>query len=313
VNTPDLRPLGVGEILDRAVTLFVQRFAPLVLILAIVQAPLALLQFVVQPNTADVFGNIQKLLSLPPGHSAEQRVILEHLSSGGASSPATVGLLFAIIIFSVFATTACMLGAARAYTGAMPPVRELFRESLRRWLPQIATMLIFIGVFIGLFIALFVVTLVLTFSISALYAVSTIAALVIGIPLSLVAFAALMALSLLLYLALQLAFVSIAIEEPNPARAVARGFGRAFARPLLLRSLLVGFILTLVVGVGSIVITALAGVLAVTTHLTPLYTIVSVIGSVLLNALIVTFVVVYSYDVRVRREGYDLHAALATP
>ena len=61
----DLRPLGLGEILDRAVTLFVRRFAVLMLILALVAIPVAVVQYAASPSTSGVAADLQALLTLP--------------------------------------------------------------------------------------------------------------------------------------------------------------------------------------------------------------------------------------------------------
>jgi hypothetical protein len=79
------------------------------------------------------------------------------------------------------------------------------------------------------------------------------------------------------------------------------------------RSLLVATIVFVVTTVGEVLLLALAGGASVLTHLTALYPIIAVVGGVVLNALVTTFVVVYAVDVRVRREGYDLALAAHEP
>ncbi|GAC1404889.1 MAG: glycerophosphoryl diester phosphodiesterase membrane domain-containing protein [Candidatus Velthaea sp.] len=311
MSASDLRPLGVGEILDRAVTLFVRRFAPLVLILSLVAAPAALLQFIAQPESASLVTDIQRIMTLPPGHASEQRAVLDHITAGSRFGGWTVLLLMFTFVITPLATTACTIGAARGYTGTMPAVRDLFREVLRRWIPQLITTLFFFGMYLAVFLGLFVAVLAITFVIVALSTLSSTAAVIVGVPLGLAGALVLTALTLLVYLAWQLAFVSIALEEPNPVRAVARGMRRAFGRSTLWRSLLVALIVFVVSLMGSLVLGTVAGVLAFVTHVNALYPIVLAIGSVTINGLLVTYLVVYSYDVRIRREGYDLNVSLA--
>lgn len=52
----ELRPLGIGEILDRAVTLFVARFASIVLILAAYTVPIAIVEYIGTPDFAALSG-----------------------------------------------------------------------------------------------------------------------------------------------------------------------------------------------------------------------------------------------------------------
>ncbi|GAC1420721.1 MAG: hypothetical protein NVSMB5_13350 [Candidatus Velthaea sp.] len=281
------------------------------LILALAAAPVALLQFIAQPESANLFSDVQKIMTLPPGHTREQRTILEHISAANRFGGWTGLVLLFSFVITPLATTAATIGAARGYTGTMPAVRDLFREALRRWVPQLITALIFVGMAFGVFVLLFLVVLAITFIAFALSSLSSAAALIVGIPLGLAGALVTMSLGMLVYLAWQLAFVSIALEEPNPVRAVARGMRRAFGRSTVWRSLLVALIVFVVSLIGSLVLGTLAGVLAFVTHVNALYPIVLAIGSVAINGLIVTYLVVYSYDVRVRREGYDLTVSLA--
>jgi hypothetical protein len=80
------------------------------------------------------------------------------------------------------------------------------------------------------------------------------------------------------------------------------------------RSVLVAMIVFAVSLAGSLLLLATAAGLSVLTHLGALYPVIVVIGGVALNALLTTFIVIYAFDVRVRREGYDLVlAARETP
>jgi hypothetical protein len=60
---------------------------------------------------------------------------------------------------------------------------------------------------------------------------------------------------------------------------------------------------------GSLILLAIASAAALLTHAGALYPVIAVIGGVALNALLTTFIVIYAFDIRVRREGYDLTIA----
>jgi hypothetical protein len=310
VIQPDLRPLGVGEILDRAVTLFVRRFAVLLLILAVVAIPTAILQYAAQPSTTELIVDFQRLLSLPPGHSQERDAIMRQIAATNHVGALGGALIVLSAILSTLSLTACMIAVAQAYAGRLPSVRDVYREALRRWLPVLAALIAFAGVgFVLLFIGALIIVFV-AFSIGALAVVSRVGALAIGIPLGIVFTLALFGALVMLYLAAQMTIVSIALEEPNPVRGIAQGFRRTFSRALFWRSMLVGTIVFAVSLIGSLVLLSLATLLSALTHLTALYPIVAVIGSVALNALLITFLVIYAIDVRVRREGYDIMLAV---
>src|SRR5947209_13783940 len=50
VQNTELRPLGAGEMLDRAITLYVRRFALIVTVLAVVSVPIVLLEALTVPD-----------------------------------------------------------------------------------------------------------------------------------------------------------------------------------------------------------------------------------------------------------------------
>jgi hypothetical protein len=225
-----------------------------------------------------------------------------------------VGALGGVLIvvgalFGTLSETACMIAVAQAYAGRLPSVREVYREALRRWLPALVVLVGFVGFGLVLVLVAAVALVFLAFSVGALAVVSKIAALVIGIPVGIVIAAALFGAIVLLYLAAQMAIVSIALEDPNPVRGIAQGLRRTLSPALLWRSALVGTIVFAVSLIGSLVLVTIAATLTALTHLSALYPIVAVIGSVALNALLTTFVVIYAIDVRVRREGYDIMLA----
>jgi hypothetical protein len=191
----------------------------------------------------------------------------------------------------------------------LPSVREVYREASRRWLAQLAAAIVFLGFALALSIGLLTIVFFVVLSLGALGTVSRPAALVIGVPLAIVAVVVLFGAIILLYFAGQMTLVSIALEDPNPIRGIAHGLRRTLSPAVFWRSALVGTIVFGVSLIGSLVLISIAAVLSALTHLTALYPVVAVIGGVALNALLTTFIVIYAFDVRVRREGYDLALA----
>lgn len=306
----DLRPLGIGEILDRAVTLFVGRFASLVLILALITVPLAIVQYLAQPDTAALLGDLQRLLSVPPGDTAQRGQILRQISAASALS----GWVYASIGFALLAaplgSTACIIALREAYGGRDISVRAVYAEAARRWPAQIGTGLLFVGILLLAIVAASLVFLVFALAIGAVSVLSHPAGIVVGIPLGILAFAVIFAGYALAYLTYQLAVISIAIDEPNPIRATGRAVQQAFARTLFWRSLAVAVIVLVVQTVGIYLCIALGAGLALVTHLSALYPVIVTVGGVMLSAFLASYYVVYSFDIRVRREGYDLAVAL---
>jgi hypothetical protein len=106
-----------------------------------------------------------------------------------------------------------------------------------------------------------------------------------------------------------MSIVSIALEDSNPVRGIAQGLRRTLSPAVFWRSALVATIVFAVSLIGSLVLIAVAAAVSTLTHLSALYPVLAVIGGVALNGLLITFIVIYAIDVRVRREGYDLALA----
>jgi hypothetical protein len=305
----DLRPLGIGEILDRAVTLFVRRFAVLVLILALVAIPVAIVQYATAPSTAGMLADLQRLLELPPGHPEEQRAVLRALTQKNQIGALGALLVMLSAVLSALSSTACIIGVAQAYGGKLPSVREVYREALLRWPAQLAAGLAYVGIAFALTIVLTLLIFVIALAIGALAVLSRVAAAVVGIPVAVVMLAVFLATLVMLYFAAQMTLVAIALEEPNPIRGIAHGLRRTLSPPIFWRSLLVATVLFAVSLLGSLIVLGIASAFSVLTHVTAFYPVITVIGGVALNALLTTFIVIYAFDIRVRREGYDLAVA----
>ena len=68
----ELRPLGAGELLDRAVTLFVRDFVPIVTVLAVVIVPVVALQALIAPKSGQVFTDLGRVFSAAGNRGATE-------------------------------------------------------------------------------------------------------------------------------------------------------------------------------------------------------------------------------------------------
>ena len=129
----ELRPLGFGEIFDRAVTLYVRNFVPFVAIALVMVLPLAIMGYFIA-------------LSSQPQYDWMIRVF-QHPSRAGTQpiptvldSPGALTLLVATILLSYaiwpFVMNAVAVGVARLYRGRPVEFRACYEVVLRRW-PQI--------------------------------------------------------------------------------------------------------------------------------------------------------------------------------
>jgi hypothetical protein len=311
VTPPDLRPLGAGEILDRAVTLFVRHLWRCVLIVALGVLPIAVLVVFMQPVA--MLDDVWRLLVMPPGHPVVQNAVAESLVRR-IFSPISVLTVLVALLLSPLVTTACTIAVARSYRGEAVTAVDAYRSALPRWGPQVLTTLLFFALSIGVGIAIFLLIFLIALPFVALVMIAPVAAVVIGVPLYILAYAASTVLRALLSFVSELGGVAISIEDPNPVRAVRVSLTRTLGRAVLWRSVLAGLAL-LAVRLGGISVVLSAGALiALLTHLPILGIIGAAIGGVFVEPLVICYLVVYSYDIRLRREGFDLaQAAQATP
>jgi hypothetical protein len=306
VQTTELRPLGAGEMLDRAITLYVRRFALIVTVLAVVSVPIVLLEALVAPQTAHMFSDFGRLLAAGPRGAASQQAA-DQFARDSAMTPQAAFVLLGASAARLLMWCASLAVMAAAYAGVETSVAAAYRLALRRWAPLLLVTLAF--VILGTFAAvpvfmLYLLLIVAVVALSALHqTVATIAVAIVGF---LVVLAGAAVVGSLAFMSYELAAVAMVTETRNPAEAIGIGLRRAFAPRMKRRTLVAGLVMLLVSQVGALPILALAAVAVALTHVDALYFAVIGAGTVLLDGLVASFAVVYAVDARVRREGFDL-------
>jgi len=313
VHNTELRPLGAGEMLDRAITLYVRRFASIVTVLAVVAVPLAALEAVVAPQSAHAFSDIARVFTTA-GDPAAQRAAADALSRSNRATSLTYGIVMLAAVVRLLMWCALVTVVATAYAGARTSIGEAYRFALSRWLPQLLVSLAFIvlGGFaaIPVFMLYFIVF-IAAFGLAALH--QTAAVFVVGIVGGLAFLAALFIAGPLIFMAYELASVAVITETASPVQAIGIGLRRAFARGMKRRTVVAGCVLFLVSQLGALPLIALAVIATAATHVDALYFAILGAGGVLLDGIVAAFVVVYAVDARIRREGYDIMIAETPP
>jgi len=138
-----LRPLGAGELLDRAVTLFVQRFVPIVIVIAVTIVPLFILQALVEPQSAHVFTDMGKILS-SSSNPASSRDALADLAQLNASMLPAFGVSLLALLLRILMWSAIVYVIATVYTtGVVPSVRDAYTVGVNCWPAQVLVGLAF--------------------------------------------------------------------------------------------------------------------------------------------------------------------------
>ena len=313
MQNTDLRPLGAGELLDRAVTLYVRRFVAIATVLALITVPLLLLQALVAPGAFRVGGDLLDIMRAG-GNAAKSsdvlaRMVRDTQFTGPAAAVTLGGMLVRLLMWNALVAV-----IAGAYAGIAVSPGAAYALALRRWLPQLLVGLAF---FVLAVVALIPVGVLYVAIIAAVVGLTVaklqIAAIVLGILLGLAFIGLLFAVLAWLLMAYELASVAVVTESPSPVGAVASGLRRAFGRGTRWRTLIAGLAYLALVYGASIPAATVGLLLGALTHQPLLAAAVSAVASVLVQGLLGAFVVVYATDVRVRREGLDLAALAGAP
>jgi hypothetical protein len=276
----DLRPLGLGELLDRAVTLLVRRFSSIVTAIAVVYVPFAFVQMA-----------LVGWLVTPKSHLTRA----EGTSLG-------IDFALAVLIFALERTAAVSVAHA-AYMSRSLSLGEAYRLAVARFPAQIVVHIVSALLCVAILIAVAI----------PVFMIELIAVPGAGIGAAFIAVGIVGALTLFpyawLYLGYELATVRVATSAEHRYTALF-----AALRATVLRrpwhSLLVAGALMLVTIGGSLLFSSLTNLMP-SPALRALMTFgVGTVGTILIEALTVTFLVVYDVDLAIRREGLDLAVAL---
>jgi hypothetical protein len=302
---PNLRPLGIGEILDRAVNLAVQKFVPLLIIYIAYGIPFALVGYAF---TARYAGLLQTF-SAPRANPAVFPTIPPEF------------ILFAFVLVVVFLVTlplptAALLESTSAfYFERTTSFGQAYRVAFERYGQMLLLTLLYIVVGLGLYIAVGIVLVLLGLGIALIAAASKIVAIVLGILLGIAGISAAIVLLVIVSLMLQVGYFTCVIERASCVPAFRLAIKRTFSGIGVKRTLLVGLVyFAISIGIG---IVSIAGQLLITGLLqaTTAGTIVSLVYSGILRVLAAVFVTVFLtifyFDLRVREEGLDLELAAA--
>jgi hypothetical protein len=306
VQNTELRPLGAGEMLDRAITLFVRRFAAIVAVLAVVSVPIIVLQAIAAPHAGHVFSDMARIFTAA-GNPAASRAAADAIARDDRTGPMTFIVLLVAALVRPLMWCALVAVLAAAYAGMQTSIGDAYRLALRRWFPLILVALTYLvlGGFAAIpIIIVYVVVLLAVVALGALH--YTIALVIVGVIGVVLVLAMASVIGSLVLMAYELSAVAIVTETANPAEAIGIGMRRAFAPGMKRRTVVGGLVVLLVSQVGSVPLIGIAAVVSAATHVDALYFAIFGAGTILLEGIVAAFVVVFAVDARVRREGFDL-------
>jgi hypothetical protein len=312
--TPQLRPMTFSDLLDAAFRLYRSHFLTFVGITAILQVPFAIAQFLAQVLIGNrALANWLRLSSEPPRLRQGQSIFDILPIADFATSVLTVAVIN--IVLSLFIqsllTGALAQAVARVYMGEPITIGSAYRLGVRRYASLILATLILTGVPVLLFA---LIGGGMTGAALAL-AGRTSTRMIIGIAVLLVfgLIVVLLPLMIFFWVRLLLTTQAVVLEERGALAGLRRSWqlvGGSFWRVLgilgamtVLIYILAGIPTTIVnfalTAVGGDPLDNLARNQAITT-------LVSQIGIILTQPIALTVYTLLYYDLRVRKEGYDI-------
>jgi hypothetical protein len=295
--------LGIGELLDRAVTLFVKNAWLFIALAAIVYVPVAIAQLSLGDFWIWYMSQFSKVIAQPGNTAAALALDRELLSRAGPAG---------MLTFVVWVAAGPLVTAAMAYvtgrllSGAPATFGDALRFALTRWGRVVLFSILWFVTFVALVFAVTIVLGIATVALSALLRNAAVAiVLVFGI------FFVMMLGTILASVSVGVGFMAAILENAGVIAAFASGIARTVNRQMFWRSVLVGLVI-FAIAIGFSIIGALAGfgLLSSLKSGVPLVLINTAVSMVQFGFFIV-FMALFYHDLRVRREGVDLESMAA--
>ncbi len=296
---PALRALTIGEIFDRAVTLYVRNFAVFTLIVLTLLVPIGVLQYIYSDKAANSFAQLMRQIQHPglaPAYNSSQILAL-------------IGMALLLLFLAPFANNAVAVGVAAIYAGRKPSYRDGFARVFARWGPLVGTSVLSMLILIGMYFA-FVIVLTIAGVIAFLVARGSVVLGVVFVVIGAAIFIAAIVLFIQIVLCCAFALYATTIEASRPADAIGEAFRRIFNRREFTKALLIS-LAYLALEMGVLILSGVVGIFILdVVHSNALQLAVSTVINAVLTSFLVVLIAVYYYDVRTRAEGLDLEVEL---
>lgn len=317
-TAPRLRPMSIGDMFDAAFRLYRQHFLTFVGVVALLQLPMAIVQFLLQyvvgrQATLEVLRFSQRSTIFSPGSPPSLSTF--PFNAFLVFYGITIGLaVFQALIVQSLLTGALANAIARSYLGEPVSILGAYQLGLRRYAALVASSLLLfllgattIGLFAGCSVA-GIVALGSTLSGPR----ASVAAGVLGLLAVLAMIVLLIPVVLFFFIRFILTTQAIVLEGRGPLAGLGRSWrliGTSFWRALLV------FVLVLVLSyiislIPSLLVTFGLGLFGggATAQLRnqAIASFVSQLGLILGLPLLFSIYTLLYYDLRVRKEGYDL-------
>ena len=300
-----LRPLGVGEVLDRAVNLCVTYFMPLAAIYVVYAIPVGFLTYFSSQGFAHIVQTMTDQI-----HAGHGKLTADGINAALSSSPGNgtaTFFLLAIALFGAPLPAAALIEATTAfYFKRTSSFSEAYRVALDRYFPMLGVTLLYLlcgGALYGIVIVIAIFLIIgLVLVTSAIKTVGIALSIAIGTVFVLAGLAFL----LVMILAWQIAYFTCVVERASFTGAFVSSLKRTFSGIGIRRSLMIGAIFFAISLILSLVTAGGEAVIIGLVHSTVVATIYETIVRVGTAAFTTAFIGIFYLDLRVREEGLDL-------
>lgn len=288
-----LRPLSIGEIFDRSLTLFIRNLPSFLIVAAFVAVPLGFMQY----GLASINGTMLQQIAAQSKNASASASLYSNF-------PPQLWLGAVLTLFIqpfMYVATASLVG--RIYRNEPRDWRAAYGVALRHTGGILLTILSAFGVYVA-GVVTFVIAVVII-AIPLAFAGPWVAGTGIAI-----ASAAFFIVLFVAFLAIALTFNAIGIDEMPFGRAIGQSFGHVFSRGEFKKAVLIVLAFA-AVEIGIFLLSMGIQMIAEgAVHLPLLDAALSATLSLFTMGFFGVLIAVYYFDVRVRREGLDLQAAL---
>lgn len=284
-----LRPLGVGEILDRAVTLYVRYWAPLAIVSCALAVPTAVLQFIELAHHISIFTTTAGSPTLSPSQIAD------------IALPTIV-----ILMMQPFVYVAATALTGQIYRSETPDWRSAYARTFRHTLGIILCILTGIGVYLGVAFGFSILLIGSVALLPAFRGPGPSVVLVVG---GVIVLIALVYLVFLLFFAIAMALTALGAENTGATSALSSSFKTILNRREVGKATLVG-LAWFAVTIAVAFVNAGVQMLLASLHVPLVAAAIAGLVSLVVIGFGAVTLTVYHFDIRVRRDGLDVQAAL---
>jgi hypothetical protein len=306
----DLRPLTIGEQFDRAVTLCARNVLTLSLIYLVFSVLIGVFQLYGGTDEAKLIGGAIDLLRSHGGQEVTQKDISALFEQQSTLNGFTVAGWCTYIFLYPLVHGALFFAASCIYLGTPVTFWGTYRKGVRFWLPIMGIGLLYfvIGLLFYIILSIFGFAGFLAVSLLSAHLLRIVLGFLWGLFLLIIVFLG----SCLIWFGINISCFTCVVERLGFISAFSCGLERVFSSIGFQRSLIAALALAAVYIGFAVVNMAGLGVLYGVLRSNVAGTAFTVALQLVSEIFVTVFFAVFYYDVRVRREGFDLKHEAAT-